>query len=425
MELNDWFTIISILLAVFAFFSQEERQILLLKTNKYQVWSTIFLLVILVPLLLFFNKLSYVFPLLKKCPFSFNCFYLPTASTWAFLLTILTFGCWGRWILFKLNKTKPTEKLMKHYLKSMDTMSFEDLFKLFIKYEGNHIENESYYSLYGIVLTNKSFFNAAFNYKPNLFSDIVKNIDAPTILNSKLPVTIKDKIISLASEQKRLGLVSTYNYEPVLHDKWPKEDLLLFQLTDSYFLMMEQCIEENNFDEGNFKMLNSFSVTMYTEILNSISLKKEVDYNKASPTYFHKLLSDFTDAFDNWIKLAVNNKLDLNVVDHFSKIYCNCIVLLIKHDDKIISEYYLKIQFDSFLNNYFNDLQQFESVLTNVEDELVRSLTNDDDKKDYYKIRFNSCWEYTDDKQFAGSSGVLEREKNKRNRFIKNVVEKI
>ncbi len=35
MELNDWFTIIYILLAVFAFFSQEERQILLLKTKSH------------------------------------------------------------------------------------------------------------------------------------------------------------------------------------------------------------------------------------------------------------------------------------------------------------------------------------------------------------------------------------------------------
>lgn len=425
MELNDWFTIISILLAVFAFFSQEERKILLLKTNKYQVWSTIFLLVVLVPLLLFFNNLSQVFPFLKKCPFTFNRVNLPVASTWAFLLTLSIIGYWFYWFSCRLIKTKPTEKLMEHYIKSMDTIPFETLFKLFIKYEGIPLEKSSNYSLYGIVLTNKSFFNSAFKYNPNLFSGIVKNIDTKTILDSELPRIIRDQMISIVSEQKRLGLISPYNYEPVSNNNSLKEDLLLFHLTNYYFLMMEQCIEENNFNGKNFQMLNYFSETIFSEILNSIRFTEEVDYNKETPTYFHKLLSNILSAFNDWISLSINLERETNIIEHFATLYSSCIVKLLKYNSDVITSRYIEIQFNSFLLKYFNELQSVEAVLTKIENSLVESLPKDINEKKYYKSRFESCWKYTDEGLFAGDSGVLEHEKSKQNRFIKNVVNKI
>src|SRR5438552_4139089 len=116
----------------------------------------------------------------------------------------------------------------------------------------------------------KCFFNSALDYNPNLFLGIINNLDAKTILDSRLPVVIRDKVNIIAADQKRLGIVSPYNYEPVYHDKWPKEDLLLFHLTDCYFLLMNRCIQANIFHNNEFNMLNFFCESMFTEILKSI-----------------------------------------------------------------------------------------------------------------------------------------------------------
>ncbi len=115
---------------------------------------------------------------------------------------------------------------------------------------------------------------------------------------------MRDKVNAVAAEQRRLGIISLYNYEPIYHDKWPKEDLLLFHLTDCYFILMKSCIKENVFYSNNFRMINFFSETMFTEILKSINIPEGVNVNKETPTYNHKLLSNILAAFDEWIALA-------------------------------------------------------------------------------------------------------------------------
>jgi hypothetical protein len=425
MQLSDWFTIITIFLAVLAFFSQAERKILLLKTKKRQLIITGFILCLFVPFLLYYYKISFVFNFLNSPPFSYKYKYLPDPSDWAFLLTSLTIGYWVYWLSFRLKKVEPTLNLINHYLKSMNYMPFDDLFRLFIKYEEPQLNKATNFDLYGILLTSESFFNSALNHSPNLFTGIINNIDANTILASRLPVVIRDRVNAIAHEQKRLGAMSTYNYEPVYHDKWPKEDLLLFHLTDCYFTLMEKCIKANTFDTNEFNMRNFFSETMFSELLKSIHIPEGLNTDTETPTYYHKLLSNTLRAYNYWISTSIELKRELHIIEHFATLYVICIIKLMEYEDEIISETYLTIQFCSFLRCYFAGLEKYDTILTDVEDKLVFALPKDFKQKQYYKDRFNQCWEYSDDVIFAGNSGVQKHEVEKRNRFIKNVVEPI
>ena len=99
--------------------------------------------------------------------------------------------------------------------------------------------------MYSSLLANEMFFNSALDYNPKFYVGIISNLDAKSILGSELPIVIRDKVNAIAAEQSRLGTTSLYNYEPIYHDKWPKEDLLLFHLTDCYFALMKSCIRAN------------------------------------------------------------------------------------------------------------------------------------------------------------------------------------
>lgn len=425
MQLSDWFTIITILLAVLAFFSQAERKVLFLKTKNSQLIITGFILCLFIPFLLYYNKISSVISFLNAPPFSFKYKYLPTPSDWAFLWTSITIGYWVFWFSHSLKKVKPTENLINHYLKSMNYMPFEDLFRLFIKYEETQIEQSSNFKLYGNLLTNEVFFNSALNHNPNLFLSLINNLDADTILASRLPVAIRDKVNAIANEQKRVGTLSTYNYEPVYHDKWPKEDLLLFHLTDCYFALVEKSIKANSFDTDEFTMRNSFSETMFIELLKSIHIPEGLNVDTEVPTYYHKLLSNILSAHNSWISTSLEQKSEAHIIEHFATLYASCLIKLMKHDDAIISNTYLKLQFCSFLKTYFVRLKNYDEILCEVEKKLVSAIPMDYTQKKDYKDRFDECWKNADNDIFAGSSRVQPHEKEIKKRFIKNVVEPI
>lgn len=422
MTLSDWFTIITILLAVLAFFSQTERKILLLKTRKWNLAVTGIILFFIIPILLFYEKLILVFPVLNKPPFSFSNRFLPSASAWAFILIFIAIGFWVWWFSFKLKKVKPSEELIQHYLKSMNTMPFENLFQLFIKYEETQLEEAINFKVYGHLLANERFFNSALNYNPNLYLGIIQKLDAKIILDSRLPVIVKDKINALTAEQKRLGVSSPYNYEPTFHDKWPKEDLLLFNLLDCYFAFMEECIDANLFasDKSGFTMLNSFAETMFLGILESIHIPDGLDVDKEEPTYNHKLLSNIFNALNTWIDLA-DAKKNKFIGIQFASLYSRCLFKLLLHNDEIISNYYLEINFNVLMRRYFEPpfVKNVNEIRTEIENTFLH-IPYERSLKDYYKKRFKVCWDYSDNDLWLEGSNNSQRPM-----FIQNVVEKI
>lgn len=429
MQLSDWFTIIAILLAVLAFFSQAERKILLHKTSRLQIGITTIVLFFIIPFLLFYKNLANVFSFLNESPFTFHNRFLLSPSGWAFILIFISIGYWIWWFSIRLKKIAPTEPLINHYIKSMNIMPFEDLFRLFIKYEETQLEETANFKIYSSLLANEMFFNWALDYNPKLFIGIISNLDAKSILDSELPIVIRDKVNSIAAEQSRLGTISLYNYEPIYHDKWPKEDLLLFHLTDCYFALMKSCIKANVFysESDNFRMINFFPETMFSEILKSIHIPEGVNVDMETPTYNHKLLTNILSAHDEWVSLVNELNREYFVTEHFIELYCRCINKLIKYNEEIISDRYLKIQFNSFLRRtYFDDqLSSIDKIRNKVESIFLSSMPSEFQSRAYYKTRFENCWDYSDDEIFAGDTGVLDHERPGRERFIENVVKKI
>ncbi len=415
MKISDWFVVITILIATLAFFTQAERTVLLLKINKWQICLSAITLILYLPFLLFYDDFIAFIPILGRPPFSMSFKFLPTASGWAFIITLLTIFL-IIWSLWRVKKVKPTTKLIDHYKECLNIMPFEDLFRLFVKYEAVQVQNSDNFKTYSNLLTDKTFFNSALNFNPNFFLGIVKNFDFQTILDSELPRIIMDKVNNILAEQKRLGVLSVYNYEPVDETEMP-----LFPLINCYFELMTKCIDANKFDSSRFGMLNFFPEMMFENILDSINIPEGLDIEKETPTYYHKLLSDFLSSFEDWIDHSKSEEL-ANAIEHFMVLFCNCIIKLIIYRDSIISSYYLKIQFNSFLRLYFDEnLNNVIDVKEEIEGEFLEAIPSDHQQKNYYKNRFKECWRYSDNVFFVGGASVFPHEKSKRDRFIDKV----
>jgi hypothetical protein len=427
MQISDWLTIISIMLASFAFFSNTERKILFIKTKVFFRVTTLIILFLLIPILIYYDKLAVAFPFLYREPFLFNSKFLPNSNDWAFILFFILIGFWIWGFLYRLEKVRPTKKLIDHYLQSSKLIPFDELFRLFIKYESKQLRNPNNSSIYTPLLTNELFFHAALDYSPNTYVGFVEGIDSVEIINSKLPVLIRDKVNALARKNKRLGVVSEYNYEPVNHSGWPKEELLLFYLTDTYDLIFRKCISDNHFSSDTFNMLNYYPHTMFVEVLRSISVPEDVSIKSDSPTYNHKLLGNFLSFFDGWVTDANESGNGGIIVSHSVVLHTKCIIELLVYNESVISLEFLNSQFCSFLRNtYFNDrISNIESIRAAISKIFINEIPNENLMKKYYQQRFSNVWEYSDDDIFNGERGVFKHEKSKRNKFKAEIVEKI
>lgn len=418
MNLADWFTVISILLAVVAFFPNEERRILFLKIPKFMKVGIFVILFLLIPFLIFYGRLSVVFPRLNSKPFILDSRFLPSPNVWAFILFFCLLMYSGWWFFFRIRKVKPTKELIDYYLSCMDMMPFEALFRLFIKYEQDYFKSEAGYIDYKKLLGNEQFFKYSMDNNPGLYLNLILNIDAPSFLDWRIPVILRDKINNVIAQQGMLGVNSAYNYEPILHDNWPEEDLLLFKLLNCYISLMEKCIDVDIFTstKSDTSMTNHFMETFFDGILKNINISNNLNVDKEEPTFFHKLLIEILHALKSWIDHIGRETDEIERIRIYLVQYVRCIAELIQFDSTVVSNYFLNIQFNSLMRLYFekpvmglND-EKISFIREVIENTFLRfaKRQRDNSSFNYCKNRFISCWDYAENDLFVGHTMPLE-----------------
>ena len=410
MQLSDWFTIVTILVAVLAFYKSEERKLLLLKIGSKKLWFTAFILFLALPfLLLYDSRIGYYIP----CSLTF------LASDWAFSILLGTAGYWVWWFFKKLHKQPISKEVVMYYKEATNTLPIAELLRLFVKYEVP-LQNSSNYAM---LVLHKPFFKGALQHNPVLLMKLINEVEVIVLLEHKIPLIIKDEILIVLAAEKRNGTLSVYNQEPLIIDS-ERDDLVLFILLECYFAMLNKCIEENKFNTSQFGMLNYFLPTIFKEILGIIQVNDRINLKTETPTYNHELLNILLSYFDD-ILSGINKKNDAYkmVVSHFAPIYCDCIVALFEKND-VVKANYLKIQFKSFLVTYFEEIYDFTDSINSINTKLVEQLTKEPKRMCIIDF-FNECWNYADEDIFVNGLTIPGTSNEKRDKFMSNVVNKV
>ncbi|MDX2195633.1 MAG: hypothetical protein NW207_04390 [Cytophagales bacterium] len=401
MQLSDWFTVVTILIAVLAFYKPEERKLLMLKIGTTNLLCTSIILCVVIPFLLYYDRLICYY---------FNSCVTILASDWAFIVLISLVAYWVWWFYFKLKKQAISDKIIQFYKDSINTLPFDELLRLFIKYEVP-IEKSSDYAT---LLSDSIFYNAALQINSKFILNEFKKMDSITLLNHRIPRIIRDEMLVQIAVQKRMGTLSAYNQEP---SKIGSEfdNLILFKLLDCYFVILNTCIRQNNFSHNGFNIINRFLPTIFKEILFSINVNTDINLEVEAPTYNHKLLNKILSYFSDVLS-------DNLVINHFAEFYCDCILRLFERNDVVKLEY-IKIQFNYFLNTYFKYLYSYEEIRKSINNKVIENIKNSSNS--IIADLFSQCWEYSDNDIFNDGNNISNDEMAKRDYFSQNVVNNI
>lgn len=129
MDINGWLTVITIFTAIAALLPREDLLLRFQKTGCIEISCLLAINLLLVPMLIFFQKKIY-------CSFGYN------AQDVAFILVYVSF----LWLLFRLFIKPATNrfntKILAYYNDLLNEKPFDDFFKLFTKYTSvQHINN--------------------------------------------------------------------------------------------------------------------------------------------------------------------------------------------------------------------------------------------------------------------------------------------
>lgn len=187
MDINGWLTIVTVFLALIALLPQHERNILLLKLGKVNLWLIVLILFVLIPYLIFFQKLAYRISFLTH-------FTHPDGLdplNLAFGLCYLGF----LWIILNVYVFSPTdvfyERVIQYYRSIIDEMPFPQFFSLFVKFCAPS-RNTNEWMLYKPLILSPTFLKGIQQYQPNYIFSFIKYIDSRADFKSILLPFVKD-----------------------------------------------------------------------------------------------------------------------------------------------------------------------------------------------------------------------------------------
>ncbi|MXV52459.1 hypothetical protein GS399_15900 [Pedobacter sp. HMF7647] len=155
MGVSEWFTVFSLVLAVYALYSSDERAVIRLKLGSYDPFLLLFtILTILV--LIKYDALLIHFRAL-------NAFRIASgfhSNNWALLILLILFSYFG-WKLYKIPNQLPKTELINLYRKIM-RRNFDRFFNLFNKYELRASDKE-YFDSYKTIIFDPVFIESNTN----------------------------------------------------------------------------------------------------------------------------------------------------------------------------------------------------------------------------------------------------------------------
>jgi hypothetical protein len=161
MSIDSWLTTIGLLIAIIAFFPKPELKLLRLKLHLTELWAGFAILLVLLPLLIYFYPLAELFPFLNY--FTFKHGILPKNAAFAFLYGLIIWLAL-RFIWLRPNK-KFSQKILEYYLELIKEVPFDVFFNIFRRYE-NVSSISKVWPQFRSLFTHPLFLNGIIHYQP-------------------------------------------------------------------------------------------------------------------------------------------------------------------------------------------------------------------------------------------------------------------
>lgn len=453
MDINGWLTVMTVFLAIFAILPSEDLQIVLHKTYLIEKIVLVFVLVFLIPYLIYFYQLSQYFSFLQNLTITDG--FEPTNL--AFLIFFITF-LWFviRLFILKPNK-KPTIKTIGYYKELLNEKTFDEFFSIFTKHISPK-EIKGSWDLYREIFFQQKFLNGIFNnrtsyllnfwgkfnneedfklifrlYLENENSDYYNEIkehwnsnslmeNMPflnKVINKNIKNSIDNHIVDiiydytqkhLKFENKILKLYNQKHYYPRIRQDYGMDLPIYYHVRFIGFL--HTTIIKNKIKTGG-RTLSLFS-EMIKEMLNNVNVRPDI-FDNEYPTNYHWLIGEICATTQNWVnnfgKKYYNNKSGYNQFIPYS--FWLIVQSLIEGFDKgVISEWFInRMVYHHMLSSYF-DLDMNEEFKIYIEDEFIAHIPEG---------HLQQILDFTLNEKFAikyykfktGKFGIIEPHENK------------
>ncbi len=347
MDINSWLTIITVFIAVLAFFPKEERKLLEYKLGKIESGVILITLVIIIPYLILFPKLMNRIDFLK----SFTIQNGVEPSSIAFGLFYIIFI----WILIRLFWIRPKNRVSRntidYYNKLLSELTFNRFFTLFTRYTPDNI-SEKDLELYEPILFNPVFLKGVAQYQPSYLSKNWGNYNNESDFRNLFTIFLADTQSAYYIEIKEhresnkvlanspflqtilvKNLKQNINNEifPLMYDtiqthlkaEKMKENSIYTQQHDYKFIREEQGYDlpiyfhikfvglmysnaiSNKIDIDNLSTFNGHMRTLFSEMIGRMITNMPInrDSKKEYETNYHWLIAETFDVISNWLDI--------------------------------------------------------------------------------------------------------------------------
>lgn len=376
MSISDWFTVFSLLLAVYALYSSEERTIIALKLWKYDpqlLLITIFVILLLTK----YDDILTHFPILQNIKVSWGLH----SSNWAliiFLVLLIYFG----FKLYNIPSKLPSEDLIEFYRKFLKR-DFNSFFILFNKYERNS-SNEKYFLNYKSIIFDPVFIESNTNepYYSIHFLDVIDDatfkIYFSNLINNNNSIFYKE----LRSNNNSY-LVNEDNY--FLYELLHKKPALFIQIgglkiiKDWYLLHLQnEKIKgaQSIYNQQTEQLINNIEIQfplylhiLFVKLLYNEAIVQKVDIDSVVNRY-RNMQSIFSNIIEKCIEGINRNSYQLTSFNEYPTYYHFIIAKIFDVIERWLTSFN---EDENFVSNS-SYISFFPTCLNNCIDELLKGF---------------------------------------------------
>jgi hypothetical protein len=212
MDINSWLTIITVLIAILAFFPKEERVLLQMKLPKMESFFIFVILFIVIPYLIYFPQFLARFPFLKT-------FTVPNGlapANIAFGLFYVIFFWMMVTLLWRRPRIRSNAKIITYFEAILVEQPFAIFFSLFRKYSPEKL-NEKNWFLYRNLILHPVFLEGISKLQPAYLLNHWQNLEGENELKQVLlPFLSNPKSAYYTEIKAHEGVSSLLKSSPLL-----------------------------------------------------------------------------------------------------------------------------------------------------------------------------------------------------------------
>lgn len=443
MDVNGWLTVITVFAAVIALLPKEDLFVRFYGTSEILKWLFGIINLIIIPYLLFFEKIAQRCTFLEKCTFQWGI----DPKNIAFALFYISFIWLLAHLLFSKPKAKTDEKFFNFFKELLNEKPFEEFFKLFTKYTSEKDISDNWPTYKDLIFkpkfldgllksrltyllqfwkkfSNENDFQSIFRLfleNPNsaYYTELKEHYNSYSLLDDKpflntvikenLKLSIDNGILMVFSDhvlthlQKEHDQTSIYNqkhYDPRIR-KDEGFNLPVYYHIRFIGLLYNYLIENRvNISTMTDKTtMLSYYPDIVSQMINNMNLVENIDIEY--PSNYHRLIGEIFSLQSNWLILFCDvysrkpRYFDekSSFVSFIPSSISDCLRELYKglEDNRISTKFINHRAYDSIFVSYFY-IRLDDKMRTSIEEEVIGKIP---------KKLIDPIFTYALDKRFA------------------------